>query len=82
MSISRWCSSSCRYLGAAHGGAQDYRRSGAPDAADDAYLFHQGAAKGLGSVGFGDWRPSFDRFAHLPNVAVFREQIDALPSWS
>lgn len=67
-----------RYLGAAHGGAQDYREIPVrQDAADDAYLFHQGAAKGLGSVGFGDWRPSFDRFAHLPNVAVFREQIDA-----
>ncbi len=67
-----------RYLGAAHGGAQDYPEIPVrQDAADDTYLFHQGAAKGLGSVGFGDWRPSFDRFAHLPNVAVFREQIDA-----
>ena len=67
-----------RYLGAAHGAAQDYPEIPVrQDAADDAYLFHQGAAKGLGSIGFGDWRPAFDRFAHLPNVAVFREQIDA-----
>ena len=67
-----------RYLGAAHGAAQDYAEIPVrQDAADDAYLFHQGPAKGLGSIGFLDWRPSFDRFAHLPNVAVFREQIDA-----
>jgi alkylation response protein AidB-like acyl-CoA dehydrogenase len=67
-----------RYLGAAHGAAQDYPAIPVrQDAADDAYLFHQGPAKGLGAIGFGDWRPSFDRFAHLPNVAVFREQIDA-----
>jgi alkylation response protein AidB-like acyl-CoA dehydrogenase len=67
-----------RYLGAAHGAAQDYPEIPVrQDAADDTYLFHQGPAKGLGSIGFGDWRPAFDRFAHLPNVAVFREQIDA-----
>ena len=67
-----------RYLGAAHGAAQDYPEVPVrQDAADDAYLFHQGPAKGLGSIGFNDWRPSFDRFAHLPNVALFREQIDA-----
>jgi alkylation response protein AidB-like acyl-CoA dehydrogenase len=67
-----------RYLGAAHGAAQDYPEIPVrQDAADDDYLFHQGPAKGLGSIGFLDWRPSFDRFAHLPNVAVFREQIDA-----
>ena len=67
-----------RYLGAAHGAAQDY--SAVPvrqDAADDAYLFHQGPAKGLGAIGFSDWRPAFTRFAHLPNVAVFVEQIEA-----
>ncbi len=67
-----------RYLGAAHGAAQGYPAIPVrQDPADDAYLFHQGPAKGLGSIGFGDWRPAFDRFAHLPNVAVFREQIDA-----
>lgn len=67
-----------RYLGAAHGAAQDYPPIPVrQDAADDTYLFHQGPAKGLGTIGFTDWRPSFDRFSHLPNVAVFREQIDA-----
>ncbi len=67
-----------RYLGAAHGAAQDCPDIPVrQDAADDAYLFHQGPAKGLGSIGFADWRPSFERFGHLPNVAVFREQIDA-----
>lgn len=67
-----------RYLGAAHGAAQEYPEVPVrQDAADDTYLFHQGPAKGLGSIGFSDWRPAFDRFAHLPNVALFREQIDA-----
>ena len=67
-----------RYLGAAHGAAQQYPPIPVrQDAGDDAYLFHQGPAKGLGSIGFADWRPAFDRFAHLDNVALFREQIDA-----
>jgi alkylation response protein AidB-like acyl-CoA dehydrogenase len=67
-----------RYLGAAHGAAQQYPDIPVrQDDADDAYLFHQGPAKGLGSIGFADWRPPFDRFARLPNVAVFREQIEA-----
>ena len=67
-----------RYLGAAHGAAQEYPAIPVrQDAADDAYLFHQGPAKGLGSIGFSDWRPVFDRFAHLPNVALLLEQINA-----
>ncbi len=67
-----------RYLGAAHGAAQDYPVIPVrQDAGDDAYLFHQGPAKGLGSIGFSDWRPAFERFGHLPNVATFRQQIDA-----
>ena len=37
----------------------------------------EGPAKGLGAIGFSDWRPAFARFAHLPNVAVFVEQIEA-----
>ncbi|MER6036157.1 acyl-CoA dehydrogenase family protein [Streptomyces sp. NPDC001835] len=48
------------------------------DAADDGFLFRQGPARGLGSVRFHDWRPAFDTYAHLPNVARFREQADAL----
>ncbi|MFE3516149.1 acyl-CoA dehydrogenase family protein [Streptomyces sp. NPDC059166] len=48
------------------------------DAADDAFLFRQGPARGLGAVRFHDWRPAFDAYAELPNVARFREQADAL----
>ncbi|MEU8617939.1 acyl-CoA dehydrogenase family protein [Streptomyces sp. NPDC048623] len=48
------------------------------DAADDAFLFRQGPARGLGAVRFHDWRPAFDTYAHLPNVTRFREQADAL----
>lgn len=48
------------------------------DAADDAFLFHQGPARGLGKVRFADWRTSYDVFADVPNVAVFREQTEGL----
>ena len=48
------------------------------DAADDAFLFDQGPTRGLGKILFPDWRPVFDAFAEVPNVAVFRRQADAL----
>ncbi|MFC9504161.1 acyl-CoA dehydrogenase family protein [Streptomyces sp. NPDC057002] len=48
------------------------------DAADDDFLFRQGPARGLSSVRFHDWRPAFEAYAHLPNVARLREQADAL----
>ncbi|MFH8666436.1 acyl-CoA dehydrogenase family protein [Streptomyces anulatus] len=48
------------------------------DAADDAFLFQQGPARGLGSVRFHDWRTAFDAYAEVENVARFREQADAL----
>ncbi|MEU2576654.1 acyl-CoA dehydrogenase family protein [Streptomyces anulatus] len=48
------------------------------DAADDAFLFQQGPARGLGSVRFHDWRAAFDAYAEVENVARFREQADAL----
>ncbi|MFD9476030.1 MULTISPECIES: acyl-CoA dehydrogenase family protein [Streptomyces] len=48
------------------------------DAADDAFLFQQGPARGLGSVRFHDWRTAYDAYADVPNVARFREQADAL----
>jgi acyl-CoA dehydrogenase len=48
------------------------------DPADDDFLFHQGPARGLGSIGFGDWRGPYDEFADVPNVAVFREQAEGL----
>jgi acyl-CoA dehydrogenase len=48
------------------------------DGADDAFLFRQGPARGLGKVRFADWRSSFDAFADVANVAVFREQAEGL----
>ncbi|MEA2124157.1 MAG: acyl-CoA dehydrogenase, partial [Solirubrobacteraceae bacterium] len=49
-----------------------------PDATDDAFLFRQGPTRGLGKIPFPDWRPIYDAFAHIPNVARFREQADGL----
>jgi acyl-CoA dehydrogenase len=48
------------------------------DAADDSFLFNQGPTGGLGKVRFHDWRTPFASFAHLPNVALLREQVDVL----
>ncbi|SOJ52890.1 Caffeyl-CoA reductase-Etf complex subunit CarC [Mycobacterium simulans] len=48
------------------------------DAADDEFLFAQGPTGGLGKVRFHDWRAPFDSYAHLPNVALLREQVDVL----
>jgi acyl-CoA dehydrogenase len=44
----------------------------------DAFLFDQGPASGLGKVRFHDHAPAFARFVHLPNVAVFSEQVATL----
>jgi acyl-CoA dehydrogenase len=48
------------------------------DAANDSFLFAQGPTGGLGKVRFHDWRAPFDSYAHLPNVALLREQADVL----
>ena len=48
------------------------------DAADDEFLFAQGPTRGLSKIRFHDWQPVFDAFAEIPNVALFREQADAL----
>ncbi|MFF3767009.1 acyl-CoA dehydrogenase family protein [Streptomyces sp. NPDC001922] len=48
------------------------------DDADDTFLFRQGAARGLGSIQFHDWRTAYDAHADLPNVARLREQANAL----
>ena len=48
------------------------------DNADDAFLFHQGPARGLGKVRFANWRTPYDAYADVPNVAVFREQAEGL----
>ena len=66
------------YLGASMGAAADYPAVPVrQDAADDAYLFQQGPAKGLGKIQFNDWRPAFARYGDLPNVKVFLEQVEA-----
>ena len=44
------------------------------DAADDSYLFHQGATRGLGQIRFHDYGPVFESW-DLPNVVLFREQV-------
>jgi acyl-CoA dehydrogenase len=43
--------------------------------ADDEFLFRQGPAKGLGSIRFHDYGPTFAAAARLPNVAAFSRQI-------
>jgi acyl-CoA dehydrogenase len=48
------------------------------DPDDDSFLFAQGPTRGLSKIAFPDWRPVFDRFAELPNVACFREQAELL----
>jgi len=42
----------------------------------DDYLFRQGPARGLGRIQFHDYNPILARY-DLPNVGIFREQIDA-----
>ncbi len=43
---------------------------------DDLFLFNQGPTKGLGFVQFHDYKPVFEANKHLPNVAVFIQQIN------
>jgi len=43
----------------------------------DAFLFAQGPTRGLGKIQFHDYRLAYDSL-ELPNLAVFREQIEAL----
>jgi acyl-CoA dehydrogenase len=45
------------------------------DAADDAFLFNQGATKGLGKIQFHDFNIAYNS-VDLPNVSVFKEQIE------
>jgi acyl-CoA dehydrogenase len=46
------------------------------DAADDTFFWDQGPASGLGKVRFHDFAPAFAAW-DLPNVHLFRQQIDA-----
>lgn len=64
-----------QYLAAANGHPGDYEPVPVrQDMADDAYLFEQGRASGLGSIQFHNPMPAFERFAHLPNVKIFMGQ--------
>lgn len=47
------------------------------DSVDDTFLFDQGPAQGLGKVVFHDWRAVYAEWAHLPNVKLLLEQVDA-----
>ncbi len=47
------------------------------DPADDAFLFRQGPARGLGAVRFHDWRTAYAGASGIPNVARFTEQAEA-----
>jgi acyl-CoA dehydrogenase len=47
------------------------------DAAHDAFLFDQGPTRGLGKIQFHDYMAAYNR-VDLPNVNVFKEQIEAL----
>jgi acyl-CoA dehydrogenase len=46
------------------------------DTADDAYLFHQAPARGLGKIRFHDYNLAYEG-VDLPNVRILREQIDS-----
>ncbi len=48
------------------------------DPDDDAFLFAQGPTRGLSGITFANWRPAFDTFGEVPNVALFREQAERL----
>jgi len=47
------------------------------DPADDNFLFSQGATKGLGKIRFHDFTKAYDS-VDLPNIHVFKEQIETL----
>ena len=49
----------------------------ADEPVNDEFLFDQGPTRGLGKIKFRDYRPALDGFAAIPNVAVFRAQVDA-----
>jgi acyl-CoA dehydrogenase len=58
-------------------GPADYPAVGLRDEpADDEFLFRQGPARGLGQIRFHDYGPILERYG-LPNVQMFREQIQA-----
>ncbi len=46
------------------------------DRTDDAYLFHQAPARGLGKIRFHDYNLAYEG-VELPNVRILRDQIDS-----
>ncbi len=44
------------------------------DGNDDEFLFNQGSTRGLSKIQFHDWRPIYEQFSMVPNVARFTEQ--------
>lgn len=58
---------------------KDYPEIGTrQDAADDAFFWQQGPARGAGKVQFADWTPAYEKHADIPNVGRFFEQAQAL----
>jgi acyl-CoA dehydrogenase len=47
------------------------------DAAHDEFLFNQGPTRGLGKIQFHDYMKAYSQ-VDLPNVTIFKEQIEAL----
>jgi acyl-CoA dehydrogenase len=45
---------------------------------DDAFLFHQGPARGLSKIRFSPWQEAFELFSDVPNVALFAELAESL----
>lgn len=50
------------------------------EAANDDFLFNQGAAKGLGKIQFHDYNLAYGLY-DLPNIRLFREQIETLKTF-
>lgn len=48
------------------------------DAADDVFFWDQGPVGGASKVQFADWAPVYEKSCHIPNVARFYEQAQAL----
>ncbi len=47
------------------------------DNRNDDFMFHQGKTTGYAKTKFHDFNPAYNSLAHLPNVKVFMEQIQA-----
>ena len=50
------------------------------DPDDDEFLFRQGPTRGLSKIRFAEWRPAFDHYGEVPNVARFAELAESFKS--